>query len=376
MGPEHRRLSEADQTRLIAHLLATPAPGTVGRAWLDARLTAPVDWPAVLTRASAGLVTPALLPILDELGVTAALPDDAREFLTTLAQLNAERNRRIMAELDELVGALAALGIGAVALKGAGLVADGVFRTPGCRMIGDIDLLVPAARVTDALATSHALGWRPGTTWTDPVETLIHPETATRPGAAAALEIHVEFLNHTWRRLLPAEAILRDAVALGGRRDGLRVPSLADRLVIVVAHAQLRDFGHYSGLLPLRAVLDWTRLAARAGPADWASVEARFERAGLTAVLDGFVRRLERIAGIVRPAPLGACLGGALAEWRQDLAERHSGARRAAVAMGSARLALSFVRAGPAMRAHVRKILLDPAERRRRLALKTRLPGG
>lgn len=368
-------MSARDPTLLVARLLAAPAAGTPARAWLEARLAAPVDWPAVLTRASAGLVTPALAPILDALGVTASLPGDAREFLQTVVLLNRERNRRIMAELDELAAALARAGIRAVALKGAGLLADGVFRSPACRMIGDIDLLVPAGRVAEALLTSHALGWRAGTTWTDPKATLIHPETAIRPGAAAALEIHVEFLNHTWRRLLPAAAILADALPLPGRGDGLRVPSVADRLVIVVAHAQLRDFGHYNGILPLRAVLDWTRLAARATAADWARVEARFEEAGLAAVLDGFVRRLERIAGMPRPPALGASLGGALAEWRQDLAERHPGARRAAVALGSARLALSFVRADRSMRAHVRKILFDPAERRRRLALKTRLPG-
>lgn len=368
-------LSARDPTELVARLLAAPAAGTPARAWLDARLATPVDWPAVLTRASAGLVTPALGPILAELGVLASLPEDARAFLRTVAALNRERNVRIMAELDELAAALALAGIKAVALKGAGLVADGIFRTPACRMIADIDLLVPGDRVADALATSHALGWRAGTIWSDPAATLIHPETATRSGAAAALEIHVEFLNHTWRRLLPAAAILADAVPLAGRGDGLAVPSLADRLVIVVAHAQLRDFGHYNGILPLRAVLDWTRLQARATAADWAQVEARFERAGLGDVLDGFVRRLERIAGISRPAGLGASLGGALAEWRQDLAQRHPSARRAAVALGSARLALSFVRAGRPMRAHVRKILFDPAERRRRLALKTRLPG-
>ena len=50
-----------------------------------------------------------------------------------------------------MVSTLNAVGIEPVLLKGAAHLADGIYPDPGVRIVGDVDLLVPAGSAPDAL---------------------------------------------------------------------------------------------------------------------------------------------------------------------------------------------------------------------------------
>jgi hypothetical protein len=83
-----------------------------------------------------------------------ALPEPVRERLADAARRTAAYNLRAVSRFEDAVAALA--GIPVCPLKGIYLL-DTVYRDePGARVLGDVDLLVPAARIDEAVARLEA----------------------------------------------------------------------------------------------------------------------------------------------------------------------------------------------------------------------------
>jgi hypothetical protein len=138
-------------------------------------------------------------------------------------------------QIDAALAALEAAGVPVTLIKGAALLA----RWPeemAIRPMADFDLLVPVARVREALAVLGGLGWAS-------TEAAMLSEDELRRGHAAAILQGQNMIDLHWR---PAAAIADPAHGaavtaraapgqLGGRRVALA--SLADHLFILLAHA-------------------------------------------------------------------------------------------------------------------------------------------
>jgi hypothetical protein len=120
---------------------------------------AELDWPALQVLAQAERLESLLyvaLSAADHLHAPPAVVCDleAAYWRTKVA------NRLVLDVVDQLVGALSAVDVPTVLLKGAAL-AYTLYCDPACRPLGDIDLLVRADQVTVALGVLGMLGYAP-----------------------------------------------------------------------------------------------------------------------------------------------------------------------------------------------------------------------
>jgi hypothetical protein len=132
--------------------------------------------------------------------------------------------------------ALAALDVPVVLLKGTAYAAAGLSPSVG-RVIGDLDILVPRARIDDVEAALLAAGWewvKPDPyddtyyrRWMHELPPLIHRDRDKM------IDVHHTILPLTARIRPDATALLADSVAL---ENGLRILNPQDMLCHAAAH--------------------------------------------------------------------------------------------------------------------------------------------
>ncbi|RMF72655.1 MAG: hypothetical protein D6738_10670 [Acidobacteria bacterium] len=172
-----------DTSRALAAAIAP------GRPRPEAALDVPPDAIAELARRHR--VAPLLARRLDEAGLLGRLAPEARDGLRR-AVLDAQLAlSRLEAMAGPALDALSAAGVPAILLKGAAL-GTLVYGDPSLRPMTDVDVLVPDARVEDALAALDAAGFdvpdaRTLAFWR---RAYYNVPVARRDGLEATLEVH------------------------------------------------------------------------------------------------------------------------------------------------------------------------------------------
>jgi hypothetical protein len=214
---------------------------------LDAR-----GWTALLSIAHAERLTASLAWRLEGLKVPPKVADILAE-----AKASAEVSRaHALWEAEMARRALAPLGVPLLLLKGTAFAAAGLDAARG-RLIGDLDILVPRARLSEVEAALLGAGWE----WVKPdpyddayYRTHMHelPPLIHRV-RDRMIDVHHTILPLTARIKPDAAALIVDAVPLG---NGLFTLSPPDMLIHAVAH--LFADGDLSG--GLRNLWDMDRL--------------------------------------------------------------------------------------------------------------------
>lgn len=213
-------------------------------------------------------------PALEALGALPALPAAVVRHLHSDHLVAADRVRSARWEINRLRHALGGLGIEPVLLKGAAYIAAGL--APGhCRMLTDVDCLVPFAALDAVEAALKSHGWhllpkddydeRYYREWMHELPPFQH---AIR---GSSLDLHHNLLPRTSRLCPDATVLLARARTLPG---GERVLDPADMVLHSVLH------GFYGGELTncFRDVLDVYELCrdlSRADPGFWDALTAR-----------------------------------------------------------------------------------------------------
>jgi Uncharacterised nucleotidyltransferase len=185
-----------------------------------------VGWPALSERLAHARLLPTLGPRIAELAGERA-PAEFRE--TAGASVVACRRQDALLLLigQQVIEALRARGIAASALKGPGL-GEELHGEAGRRLSSDIDLLVPAARLREAVEVAAELGYEQPT---DPVEEnglpLLH--FAMPHGELPAVELHWRI--HWYEERFAEERLLPPVDADGGWR-----PEPVDRLIALLLY--------------------------------------------------------------------------------------------------------------------------------------------
>jgi hypothetical protein len=271
-----------------------------------------LGWPAVLGLADDHGLLPALWAALVRDGVRplpsslrASRPAAPLSVLENAYEANASLVADLRGQGDLVLSALHDAGIPGLPIKGLhGLLAHW-WADPAQRLMVDIDVLVPEARVGDAMTVVDDLGYRDlGTE--DPERNAEHQRPAmVLPGRLGSLEIHSAPLVLRRAALLPAAEVFAGAatVTCGGRL--VPVPSPTHAVVLAIGHAQLQDDGARFLQLPLRALHDVATMVARrvTDDVDWDDVTARFRRVHAGAALAGFAVALEDLFGTDLPVP-------------------------------------------------------------------------
>ncbi|MDO7840990.1 nucleotidyltransferase family protein [Sphingomonas immobilis] len=169
-----------------------------------------------------------------------AVPEGVARILAD-ARASAEQGRvAALWEAEAARRALAPLGLPVVLLKGTAFVAGGHAAGQG-RSIGDLDILVPRARIDEAEAALLAAGWEWVKSdpyddayyrqWMHELPPLIHRDRDRM------IDVHHTILPLTARIMPDAAALLADAVPLRAeKKGGLATLSPHDMLVHAAAH--------------------------------------------------------------------------------------------------------------------------------------------
>lgn len=211
--------------------------------------------------------------------LAAHLPDDLVLFFRAMHAANRQRLAEGLAQLAEIGAAFSAAEIPAVVLKGGGDMLSPIHADPAIRYVGDLDILVPMNRAGDALAAMRRLGAAAAAPpahetsrfdWRGQRLSEHHLPRLVRSDWTFPVEIHVHVGPGAIASVLDADAVL-------GRRvptavPGLAVPCAEDRACHLLTHAT-----RHSGMVSLRAWVDWSALRRRC---DRAAVAARLRRAG------------------------------------------------------------------------------------------------
>jgi len=180
---------------------------TLVRAWLDGSRSGVL--PAELTPELEALADEHRIgPILYDLAARSVDGDAVAARLRPSFYRTWMRNQALLEVATEVTSALVALGVAVVRLKGVDLL-TWAYPNPGLRPMDDIDVLVPRARVPQAIAGLMARGFRASASGFDLDYYLEHHfhVALIEPRRGAYVEVHWQLLDRYRRGGLDADAV-------------------------------------------------------------------------------------------------------------------------------------------------------------------------
>jgi hypothetical protein len=264
-------------------------------ACLRGRPPQPPDWNEIIRQANEHLVAPALGDALARQDLV-RVPDDLGAYLRLIHDRNLERNTRLRAQALEAVAALNAIGIEPVLLKGVCVLLTEHNERRGLRMISDIDLQVPMARMAEVLDCLKGLGYCAMFDVGDHAYAKLF-----RPQDVGIIDLHhrppgpARLYNSS--RETAEEPLVVDEYRM-------RVPSATERAVHLIAHDMFNDGCLIRGSIDVRHLLDLRDLVA-AGRVDWEIIRSRFRSGWLSLAPEVCLTNLRELLEVDVPISFG-----------------------------------------------------------------------
>jgi Uncharacterised nucleotidyltransferase len=258
------------------------------------------EWKLLIEMSSFHYATPSLAGCLhDEPGI----PREIRDYLDAVLTLNGQRNTALLDALSRIVATLNAIDIEPVLMKGCARLVEGDYPQSNMRFLGDLDVLVPTNRATDAFAALMASGFgeKPGEAyWPDHhhLHVLLDDKTG------AGVEIHRELSPGWYRPQVLSTPWFCEGTRPFRLRDDLRVhlPDPTRSVGHNVVHHQLHHDGYKHGMIELRQLLDLALIRKRHEAAiDWAELDHFFCRNDMGEVLPTYLQFCEELLGQKAP---------------------------------------------------------------------------
>lgn len=211
-----------------------------------------IDWDAVVKVSTAHYVFPAIYCNFKRADFLKYLPQELVSYMEHIANLNRERNKKIIAQALELNSLLLANSITPIFLKGTGNILEGLYEDIGERMVGDIDFLFSKKdyfKTIDVLKSDNyskpdnQLNYFPGTR---------HYPRLVRQNNIAAVEIHKEVTIEKYRGEFNCEMIKKDAQQI----NDFSVLSFENQLSLSIITSQINDTGFEFNRFSLRNAYD------------------------------------------------------------------------------------------------------------------------
>jgi Uncharacterised nucleotidyltransferase len=260
--------------------------------------TADFRWELLIEASSHHYVSPALAWCLRD---QVDIPTDVREYLDAALALNCRRNGRLTDALVRIVATLNAIDIEPVLLKGAARLVDDVYPAAKLRVLGDLDILIPGNRSTDAAAALKRIGFDEDT---DIVLDAAHhhlPMLRERD-TGAAVELHTELSTSPHDAIIPAAWFVEKTTLFKLRHSIVRLPEATRGAAHNIVHDQLNHGNYRLGRVQLRQLLDLAMYRKRyERMIDWTELDRRFGRIGKGTVLATYLKFAEDLLG--QPMP-------------------------------------------------------------------------
>jgi len=275
-----------------------------------------VPWGKVICLANAHLLTPTLAMALADQGLRNCLSADVGAYLQRLYTLNLQRNQHLRAQLIEVGAALNRIGVEPVLLKGACSLVTRMYSHPGSRMMTDLDVLVPQARIEACREQLQIIGYGMDDDDGDFPADHHHIAPLRRPGEYAVVELHQLLVKDLRTGLLfgtrvraeeatlITERLIAEADHVQVNGVSLRVPKAGFRVLHSVLHSAFLDREHREGALPLRNLHELALLLAIfRDELDWALIRTLLGDSRKVTILSDWLYLANRLYG----APLPQC---------------------------------------------------------------------
>ncbi len=209
------------------------------------------------------LIITALFKRLKEKKLTEYLSTDIREHLENLFQLNIQRNRQILDQIDEISVHLKKAGIEPVFLKGTANLLDNLYTDFADRMIGDIDFLVSEKDYIKTAEIIKKIGYQQdGAKIIVELNSLPHYPRLFRHDVPADIEIHRSPVLERYNKKFNSNIIFDQKKTIPAYQNCF-VTCDAHKLIHTFIHSQLSNKGYSHRIVSLRDLYDFYLISKR-----------------------------------------------------------------------------------------------------------------
>ncbi len=258
-----------------------------------------IVWELMIEVASFHLVTPALGSCL---GTAANVPPDVRNYFEAAAALNDRRNEGILSGLARIAGLLNAIDIEPLLLKGVAHLVEGTYPEPSMRILGDVDILIPANRSADAVTALQAAGYGAIPSDVIPPPAHHHLPMLHDPENGLGVELHTDVIGRSPDAVISTAWFCEMAQPVVFRNQRVRLPEPTRNAGHTIFHSEIFHGLYAMNKIQLRHLLDLALIRARhEGAIDWTELDHRFSAAGFGEVLSTYLCFADELLG--QPAP-------------------------------------------------------------------------
>ena len=246
------------------------------------------EWDALARKAHSEGVGPLLYWRLSKSGKFSFLPNETRNFLRLMYAGTWMQNQKNFKELEILARLFHEAEIPAVLLKGV-CFALTIYPDPGLRPMGDMDVLVPASKLSQAVEIAKSLGYEDSKPDASPGlrDLLNHEICLQKPGTQSiTLELHHSLVaDKTFSYAVPVDWFWEQTESLKAssktRFENLLMLTPVAQVLYAASHAMLQHGGQNT---PLRWYydldqlirfygerMDWDLLLSQAAKFEWGS---------------------------------------------------------------------------------------------------------
>lgn len=268
-------------------------------ACLRGELPAGDRWTSIIEMANNSLCTPLVARRFKETRRFSSLPADVQSFLEEIQSRNAERNRRLYGQLDEAAKLLNARDLQPVLLKGTAWLASAEPERRSDRLLADLDMMVPAERVDEAVDQLAGAGYRP----LEPADHQGGPVVLFRPTDAATIDLHTDYGSATTLHYRHGD-LVADGILSHLGEGAVYVPSAVSGVAILLLHDQLKGRDYLRGRIDLRHLLDIQSLAAGFDMAAWQKLDGLFAAGYARSAARTQLLTAKRLLGVPVPAAM------------------------------------------------------------------------
>ncbi len=223
-----------------------------------------IDWEQFVHLCSTHLILPAIYLQFRDHHILEHIPVELNQHLKDIHDLNVQRNKLILEQLQHITNVLNRNNIYPVFMKGSGNLLDGIYADTGERILGDIDFLVPEKDYLLSGSLFEDEGYTSKTLGADyeEVTEMKHYPRLSHPGFVASIEIHRIPVRKYYLRKYNSEIIDQEKKTVQSLQ-GCFVLSDNHKIIHNFIHSQLSNRGHAYGIVSFRDIYDLYLMSKR-----------------------------------------------------------------------------------------------------------------
>ena len=280
----------------------------------ERELNRDLTWELIIEVASFHHVTPALASCLNKVE---DVPAHVRDYFQSVLALNMQRNEQMLSGLARVASLLNAIDIEPVLLKGAAHLVGGTYPEPSMRILGDVDVLIPATRSAEAVAALEDAGFGTKSSDVVPPPTHHHLPMLHDPETGLGVELHTDVISRSAAAAISTAWFCEMARPGLFRGQRIRLPEPTRNVGHTIFHSEIFHGLYALDKIELRHLLDMALIRAHhARVIDWNELDRRFSDAGFGELLATYLHFADELLGQSAPKLSHAPRSDAMAKLR------------------------------------------------------------